>query len=247
MESYQEFAEVYDHLMNNVDYDAWAESVDNIIKKHGAPGKRLLELACGTGNMTLALVKREYFVTGTDISPAMLAQAKMKAHHNGYRIPFMVQDMTALNYSKKVDIVASFCDGFNYLLSEDDLTKAFQSVAGCLKDDGLFIFDLSSEYKLSTVLGNNTIAESREDVAFIWDNHYEAPLLTFDLSLFIEEEENYFRKEVEHHTQRSYSVECVRALLPEGMSLLATYDGEALGDVHEKSERITFVIRKERK
>ena len=88
MEQYKEFAFVYDELMNDVDYDKWVEYIEELIKREDAKVKNILELACGTGNVTIPLAKKEYDIAAIDISAEMLSVAKEKAEKQGIELPF---------------------------------------------------------------------------------------------------------------------------------------------------------------
>ena len=71
MEQYKDFAFVYDELMNEVDYNGWVKYIEDIIKNENAQVQNILELACGTGNLTIPLTKKNYDIAGIDISEEM--------------------------------------------------------------------------------------------------------------------------------------------------------------------------------
>ena len=83
MEQYKDFAFVYDELMNEVDYNGWVKYIEDIIKNENAQVKNILELACGTGNLTIPLTKKNYDIAGIDISDEMLSVAREKAEKEG--------------------------------------------------------------------------------------------------------------------------------------------------------------------
>ncbi len=144
----------------------------------------ILELACGTGNLTIPLTKKGYDIAGIDISAEMLEVAMEKAEEEGVQLVLLQQDIAELDFDvPNLDCILCACDGFNYLTYDDDLEYVFSKAHELLKEDGIFIFDISSYYKLSKVLGNNTFAEKREDVVYMWQNYFDPEELEIILLL----------------------------------------------------------------
>lgn len=75
---YKGFSGVYDTLMAHAPYDQWVEWIENTLSAYGKDAVRILDLACGTGEMSVRLAEKGYDVTGVDISEDMLAQAQQK-------------------------------------------------------------------------------------------------------------------------------------------------------------------------
>ena len=172
-EAYSAFAAGYDRMMGDVNYDGWAGYIDGFLREAGA--KSALECACGTGSLTVRLGRMGYAMTGSDLSEDMLMVARQKALDAGLRfLPFVRQDMRHIALHKPVDAVISACDGVNYLL--DGAEDFFRAAHGALRPGGLLLFDVSSAYKLSTVLANNIFAATGEDWAYIWENTYHPRL-----------------------------------------------------------------------
>lgn len=229
---YTAFAAVYDRLMGEVDYPAWAALYEKLLTEAGVPcGAAVTECACGTGSLTLPLSAR-YRMTGVDLSEDMLSVAARRAREQGKFIPFVAQDMRALALHRQQDAVLCTCDGVNYLLTEDDLLAFFTRARAALKAGGALIFDLSTPYKLREVLGNNTLFESREDWAYIWQNAWDGEKNTAELALdiFVKSGEKYDRL-CETQTQRAWTAEeLAGALKRAGFRLIKTVGarGEAL-------------------
>ncbi len=137
---YKGFAYIYDRLMEDVDYQLWVNYIEQIINNNTNKVNKILELACGTGNITIPIAKKGYNITGVDISDDMLMIAKNKSVENNLNILFINQDMVNLQLKEKFDCVLIMCDGINYIRDEDDLLQLFQRVYNILEDDGLFIF-----------------------------------------------------------------------------------------------------------
>ena len=132
------------------------------------------------------------------------------------------------------------------ILEEDDLLQVFSLVNNYLDPGGIFIFDLNTVYKYQEILGEQTIAEDREECSFIWDNFYdeEEMINEYDLTVFVQEEGDLFRRYCETHYQRAYSSETVRALIEKaGMEVLAIYDAFTYNKPKPDSERVYFVAR----
>ncbi len=226
MEAYQDFAIVYDRFMDNVPYDAWADRICVLLAKYGCPQGPVLDLGCGTGAMTRRLFRRGFSVCGADLSESMLAIAQAEDSD----ISYFAQDMRSLFLAEPVEAIVSICDCVNYLLTEEDFYSMLVSVRENLTGAGLFLFDFNTEYKYREVIGDRTIAESREDCAFIWENWYdeESRINEYDLTLFAMEEDGRFARSLETHYQRGWRTEEITAMAQAaGFEVLVLEDGEA--------------------
>ena len=243
---YQGFARVYDYFMKDTPYDIWFNNLLDTMKSYDITGKDVLELACGTGAMTRRLYKSGYKVLGTDLSQEMLEIALEKSYDKNLKIQYIQQDMTSLELFHKYDMIVSFCDGFNYLIEEEQLTAALNSCNEYLKEDGYLLFDMSSDYKLEYVLGQNVFTETSDEACYIWENYYDATtkVLEFDLTLF-EKQGPLYQRYDEVHKQRAYSIDAIKESMKscgfECLEVLDTDTGEA---VISTSERWLFIGRK---
>lgn len=247
MDAYTSFAEVYDMFMDNVPYEEWSRYLTELLKEYRIEEGVVCELGCGTGKMTRLLADAGYDMIGVDMSEDMLAIASME---NPQQILYLCQDMRELELYGTVAAVVSVCDSMNYLLEEEDLLEVFQRVNEYLEPGGVFLFDLNTIYKYETLLGETTICENRPEGSFIWENYYdeEEQINEYDLTLFIQEKENLYRKFEETHYQRGYSMEKIRTLLEEaGMEFVTAYDACTKNPPRENSERIYIVAREKGK
>ena len=257
MEAYSEFAQVYDLFMDNIPYDQWCEYLVTLLKKYGVDDGLILELGCGTGNISEALRKKGYDMIGIDNSAEMLSVAIEKSMEvEDESLPqslYLCQDMREFELYGTVRAIVSICDSMNYIIEEEDLLEVFRLVNNYLDPKGIFIFDMNTEYKYREILGENTIAENREDASFIWDNYYdeEEQINEYDLALFIPEEiqgETLYRKYEEVHYQRAYSLETVKNLLEQaGMEFVTVYDAFTHHAPQEDSERVYIIAREKGK
>jgi len=237
---YQGFAEIYDDLMKDVNYESWADYYTRLLSIYGIRGGKLCECACGTGAFTLLLHRRGFQMTGVDLSREMLWQAAQKARKQGIAIPFVQQDMKALNLHKPVDGVLCTCDGVNYLLTEEDLLSFFRSARRNLKPGGALIFDVSTPHKLRDVLCAGLMCEDREDITYIWANrwHEKRRLVDLDLCFFLREEDGRYRRMEEHQQQRAWEAQELKDILwHAGFRAVCLYGETTLNPARPENQR----------
>ena len=243
---YGEFAAIYDELMNDFDYQMWFKYIESIFEKYDHKGKNVLEMACGTGNLSEEIAKGDYNLTAFDLSDDMLVIGDSKL--NKYRnVRLLKQDMTDFDFREKFDSVISICDSINYILEERDLRKVFKNVYEHLEEKGLFIFDINSRYKLTEVIGNNSFVEDRENIFYTWENFYdiEDDIVEFYLTFFVSDDgENYVRFN-EDHVEKPWKQERIVEILKEvGFSQVDIVEAFSFEEVNDKTERINFIVRK---
>lgn len=208
----------------------------------------VLDLGCGTGTLTRLLRQKGYDMIGVDNSPEMLGIAMEKNAEGG--ILYLLQDMRELELYSTVGTVLSVCDSLNYLLEEEDLLRVFRLVNNYLYPGGLFLFDFNTVYKYSQVIGDAVIAENREDCSFIWENYYheQEEINEYDLTVFVQEEGDRFRRFTENHLQRGYTPDTVRRLVEQaGMRVIRLLDADTMGEVTDVSERVYVLAREQGK
>ena len=212
---YQGFAEIYDELMNDVNYESWADHYTRLLSIYGIRSGKVCECACGTGGLTLPLQRRGLQMTGVDLSREMLWQAAQKARKSGMSIPFVQQDMRSLNLHKPVDAVLATCDGVNYLLTEEDLLSFFRAAKRALLPGGALVFDVSTPYKLKNILCAGLMCEDREEITYLWQNtwHERSQTVDLDLCFFIKEQDGRYRRMEEHQKQRAWDQETLKGIM----------------------------------
>ena len=245
MDAYTSFASVYDLFMDNVPYEEWCAFLCKILAQHGITDGPVLDLGCGTGKMTRLMSEQGYDMTGIDNAAEMLQIAAMEPGE--VPILYLLQDMQDLELDGCVRAVYSVCDCVNYVLEEEELQQAFSRVHEYLEEDGAFIFDVNTSYKYTKLLAENTFAESRDEGSFIWDNYYdeEERINEYDLTLFIPEGDELYRRYTETHYQRNYETETLLKLLKNaGFTDICVYDDYTDAPLCETSERAVFVAKK---
>jgi len=259
MDAYQDFAYVYDELMDATPYEEWCQRIDGLIQKYGVskPERNaedvldseknlVVDLGCGTGTLTELLYNKGYDMIGIDNAEEMLNIAMEKRAESGAEILYLLQDMRELELYSTVGTVVSVCDSVNYILEEEELLETFTLVNNYLYPGGIFIFDFNTDYKYREIIGDTTIAENREDCSFIWENYYdeESCINEYDLTIFVQEEEDIFRRFTETHYQRGYTPAQMAALIERaGMTLVEMKDADTGEEVTAESQRVYIVAR----
>ncbi len=245
MNCYKEFAHIYDRLINSdIDYKTWALNILDICSEHTIDLDSYLDLACGTGNLTIEIAREFKDIWAVDLSSDMLSEAEMKMREAGMKARFICQDICSLNLNSTFNLITCCLDSSNYILEEKNFKKYLLGAYALLKEEGLFIFDMNSYYKLTNVLGNNTYNYDSEDVVYIWENSLENDIVDMNLSFFVKEGQVYRRFD-EHHLERAYKEEYVESVLKEvGFKIIKKIDNYEDKPVSNNTERICYVLSK---
>ena len=259
--AYNSFAWVYDTFMDNIPYDEWTEYLTGLLSEYGVREGLVLDLGCGTGNVTARLAERGFDMIGIDNSEEMLMEAQEKNMESGSGILYLLQDMRSFELYGTVAAVVSICDSMNYILEKEDLEQVFRLVNNYLDPGGIFVFDFNTRYKYQEVIGDQVIAENREDCSFIWENSYDEKehINIYDLTIFIKEsedpteedpgeEDNLFRRYQETHYQKGWRMEDMEeAAIAAGMKVLAVYDAFTEDVPRQDSERLYMIVQEQGK
>ena len=228
---YQDFAEIYDRLMDNVDYDSWADYYVRLLSIYGVREGKICECACGTGSMTIPLYRAGFQMTGVDLSREMLWQAAQKARKQGIAIPFVQQDMKALNLHRPMDAVIATCDGVNYLRSEEDLKSFLRAARRAIRPGGALVFD---------ELCASLFCEDREDITYFWQNRWHPRESSVEMMLcfFVKEKDGRYRRMEERQIQRAWEVQELKGqLLQAGFRGVCVYGDGTLNPAKETDLR----------
>lgn len=242
-----EFSAVYDKLQD-ADYDLFADYYKRVFRKYGIKPELVLDLGCGTGSVTLRLAEMGFDMIGVDLSCEMLDIAREKAEKANKSILFLNQDMTSFELYGTVDAIVSSLDGVNYITEDSGVFETMKLCRNYLNPGGIFVFDINSEYKLSTVLGNNTYVYDNDDVYYVWQNFYDekSRICDFELNFFVKNKSNgSYKRFDEYQSERAYSIaEMTEYAEKAGLELLGIYDGLSFNEPNGNSERLVFVLRK---
>ena len=246
---YSILAPYYDEWNAELDYAAWADGLESFFRKN-AKGevKDVLDLACGTGRMTLELAKRGYDMIGVDRSPEMLDSARTAAEEAGEgissRILWLLQDMTAFELYGTVDAVVSCLDSVNHLTNKTDLCKCFSLVHNYLNPDGLFLFDVNSKRKFESVYADKTYTFEAPGVFCSWENYYAWGLCDFRITLFREEGKGNYRRYDALERERMYPIKTLQTLLTEaGFEWIGVYPAPYAGTLTGDEDRWYIAAR----
>lgn len=244
--SYGRFAYLYDTLMSDVPYDKWLTYMDKYVTQKKA---RVLDLACGTGTITEKLLGKGYDVTGVDLSEEMLTVAAEKLANQGYQqVPLFAQNMAELELGETFDAVTIFCDSLNYVIDENDVKETFSRVYHHLKEDGYFLFDVHSLFKVHEIFIGETFTVNEEEIALIW-NCFEgetSDTVEHEMTFFVQDEqEDYYHRFDEFHVQRTFAVEIYQKWLEEaGFQVISITSDYGEAKVEVGSDRIFFAAKK---
>ncbi len=243
---YTAFAAVYDRLMADVDYCAWAEYYQSLLQLGDVRAGKVCECACGTGSLTIELAGRGYQMTGVDLSPDMLFEASQKARKAGAMIPFVKQDMRQLRLHRQMDAVICTCDGVNYLPPEG-AKEFFKAAWDALRPGGALAFDVSTPYKLEYILGNHFIGDETAEIAYLWKNRWRPDKGCVDmaLSVFVRQADETYQRIGEQQRQYAHSAEALSAMLGEiGYQSVKLYGDRRFSPPTAKEQRWHMTARK---
>ena len=242
---YEKFSYAYDRMMKNVNYPRWMQYIESIFEKYGSKPRKILDVACGTGTLTLLLASKGYEMAGIDRASGMLEIARHKAASQDLNITFHQGDMLNIELDSKFDAILCTYDSINYAGNEEELGNAFNSISSHLQPNGLFIFDVTTERNIVEHFHNKTFSENHEDYSYIWKNNYlhHSKMCRTFLTFFIKEGD-VFRRYEEIHNQRIYDVSTVHELLvTSGYKMLSAYDMYTFNRWTRNSDRINFTAQ----
>ena len=244
-ELYEALAPFYAELNGDVSYGRMAEYADKCFSSYfdGAV-KDVLDLGCGSGNMTFPLLSLGYSMIGVDASENMLAEAKSAPR--GDEVLWLCQDMRSFELYGTVEGAVSTLDCVNHLLKREDVISCFQLVHNYLVPGGIFVFDINSPYKFKEVYGENSYVLESESAFCAWQNFYNEKngRCHFAVDLFeITPNGLYDRKSADREEQM-YTERQIRTMLEKtGFTVLSVTDDYTDNPIQETTERLTFVAR----
>lgn len=248
MASYGDFAYYYDMLTENVDYDKRCEYICDLLAENGVSEGILLDLACGTGTLSLMFAEKGYDVVGVDGSEEMLTQAQEKKMETGADVIFLCQRMEELDLFGTINAAVSTLDSINHVTDKETVKEIFRRVSLFMEDKGIFLFDVNTPYKHKEILGDNTFIYDLDEVYCVWQNSTDDELLTtISLDLFEkdeDDEETYYRYS-EEFSERAYDLDDIREWLEEcKFEVTAVYEEMTKDSVKADTQRAVFVARK---
>lgn len=247
--AYSSLAAVYDKLNSSVDYKAIADYIERQFS-HFQRGKILsvLDLACGTGSVTIELAGRGYDMTGVDLSEEMLSEARAKCDSGSFRhdVLLIKQNMADLELYGTVNAVVCCLDSLNYLTDTASLARTFNRVHNYLDPDGLFVFDMNAPARFRVDYADNSYLLEDDGIFCAWQNSYneKTKICDFYLSIFRETSPQVWERFDELQRERCYSLKTVKKLLTEASFEICSISGDMEGgEVDSETKRWYITAR----
>ncbi|WP_172369325.1 class I SAM-dependent methyltransferase [Sporosarcina jiandibaonis] len=243
--SYAEFASVYDELMSEIPYDTYVELIN--LAGDGIAGKKILDVGCGTGLLSVKLAKLDGLVTGVDLSPDMLSIARDRARSLNLPVTFVEQPMQQLNGFSNFDMAVIAIDSLNYVIEEEAVLQTFRNIYNSLKVGGVLLFDVHSTYKMDVIFMESPFIFDNKRISYIWTTEAgdEPHSVYSELAFFNQMENDLYKRFDEVHYQRTFSVLDYVAMLTEvGFSIERIFSDWQDLPPNFDSERIFFQVCK---
>lgn len=239
---YGDFAYFYDKLMYDLDYEKIYKFIKELLGKKSLEAELVLEMACGTGGLT-EKITRDYKVHAFDLSDDMLSVCENKIRSKNLKL--FKQNMAGFSAPASYDAIFSVGDSLNYVTDVKDFEAAIKSSYNHLKEGGIFIFDLNTEYKFKNI--PPVTVDEVEDVLYIWENIYDEKekLNTYGVNFFRNINDNDYKRFYEEHLERAYDLSFMKNLLEEtGFKDIEVYDDYEFKEVRDETSRYTFITRR---
>ena len=247
MSAYESLAASYDALTYDIPYERILTFWQKLCARQKADVRTVLDLACGTGSLSMLLAKQGYRVLGVDLSEDMLAEADQKAAAmEGNRPFFVCQPMQRLRLPETVDAVICCLDSINYLRKPTDCQKTFRRVYDALTHGGVFVFDINTPQKLRALDGQVFLDET-DDTYCVWRAQFaeKKRLCFYGMDIFQREGEHWQRS-FEEHVEYAYEPEELTAWLYDaGFTDVRQYGDLRMHAPEPDEQRIYFSAKKE--
>lgn len=242
---YEDFSYIYDKLSFDLDYEKYASNILKLTKEHNINKESMLELACGSGMLTKYFFDEFDSIDALDISTDMLNVFANK--YDPSNVNLIYYDMVEFENPNSYDLIVILLDSINYVTNPKDLEKLFKNCYKNLKEGGLLIFDINSEYKMNEIFGSNCYVYEYEDIFYTWDNFLEDNLVDMHLNFFLENEDGSYKRIYEYQQERVYDRDFVKEMAEKsGFSNIKLYDEDDMGEIKEDTLRILYKAVKER-
>ena len=246
MSIYTEYASVYDRSGQLAFSLRMIPYLEALLGRHTAVGKVMLELACGTGTVAIAMAERGWEVYAVDGSAQMLAEAQAKARDHDVSITWSQQDMRRVVLPAQVGLATCLYDSMNYMLTSEDLSSVFAQVHSALLPGGVFLFDMITAWALSTQWDNETYFTEHEGLSMIMQSDYDPTRQRASVRVICYVEQGgLYRKIEEQHVEQAYPAEQIATLLTDvGLHVEAHYECFTFQSHRPTTYRIMWVTRR---
>jgi SAM-dependent methyltransferase len=137
-----EYAEAYDLLYAEKDYEAECDLLERIFRESGRPVRTVLDLGCGTGAHAVRLAQRGYSVVGVDLSAEMLRLARERADSTSTEVELVLGDVRSVDLGRTFDAVICMFAVLGYQTTDADVADTLRTVRKHLVPGGPFVFDV---------------------------------------------------------------------------------------------------------
>jgi len=248
---YSKLADIYDAIMEDVDYEFWADFIDEIMWVHHEQPTDVLELACGTGSVSLYLDELAvYNIVGTDKSPQMIRKAQEKNKAWRCKVDFRVMDFLDIDLEDQFDVIFCVFDSVNYLQSEDKIRTFLNEASSVLAPNGILIFDFTTPKNSIQAIEylNNEEGYTNDNHRYFRESSYDPQdrihTNSFTIEELAEDKETVIREYQETHRQKIYTLKQMLDIIDQtAYKVEAKYSGFEMVEANENSLRITMVLR----
>ena len=247
MGAYEALAASYDRLTNDVDYGATVAFYREILTAEGLRPRTAVDLACGTGTVSILLAQQGLQVIGVDMSEEMLTVAQQKASDMDNPPRFVCQHLQKLVLPRGVDLAVCALDSLDYITAPNDCAEAIRRVYRALNPGGIFIFDVNTPEKLRAMDGQVFLDED-DDVYCVWRGEFDEKtnICSYGMDLF-QRQGRLWRRSFEEHREYAYSTEQLTGYLKAaGFTNIRVYGDRRLEPPRSGEQRIYFKARKGR-
>ena len=245
MNAYKALAASYDSLTLDVDYDGVVEFYEVLLQREGLSPRSVVDLACGTGSLTVRLAQKGYKVMGVDLSEDMLTVASQKAWDLGLQIPFVRQPLEKLYLHRGVDLAVCGLDSLDYITDPACCKRAIERIYKALNPGGCFIFDVNTPEKLRAMDGQVFLDEN-EDTFCVWRGEFDEQtnICSYGMDLFRRHEKGWQRSFEEHQEYAYSATQLVEYLKDAGFTRIEVFGDRRLEPPAEGEQRIYLKARK---
>lgn len=234
--AYDALADAYDELTASYDHETWLTHLVAVAERHGLRGRRLLDVACGTGKSFAPMLERGYRVTACDVSAGMLAQARARA---GSNVRLERADMCALPALGRFDLITCLDDSLNYVVDPAQLHLALFGMRRLLAPGGLIVLDVNSLLTYRTSFAETWVRPS-PDSFIAWHGHASTAHVAgatakATITVFRNRDRDTWSRRESEHEQRHWPPATLRAAAEEGGLIVREVLGQLPGAVLERT------------
>ena len=245
MDAYRALAASYDRLTNDIRYENTVEFYRQILEREQLQVRTAVDLACGTGSVTLLLAQAGLRVIGVDMSEEMLCIAQQKVQAMDDPPLFVCQRLEQLQLARGVDLAVCALDSMNYITDPACCREALRRIYRVLNPGGCFIFDINTPEKLRA-MDDQVFLDEDDDVYCVWRGDFDddTNILSYAMDLF-QRQGNVWHRSFEQHDEYAYTAEEMTAWLKQtGFTNIEVFADGQMIPPRDGEQRIYLKARK---